>query len=72
MQLKDGSNWKDTLALTGLALSLPGTLAVPAAIGYFLDGYFGTSLLLPAGLVLGIVGVVTEVAAISRRLKKME
>ncbi|MBL8148544.1 MAG: AtpZ/AtpI family protein [Blastocatellia bacterium] len=66
-------SWKSALMLSGIALSIPGTIIVPALIGYLIDKKFGSgSTYLLVGFVIGLVGAATEVFLLLRRMNQEE
>jgi len=66
----DGSiSWNQALIVGGLAMSVPGILFGPAAVGYLLDPKLGTTPWLTlAGFVMGLIATGVDVWIILKRI----
>jgi F0F1-type ATP synthase assembly protein I len=66
----DGSiSWNQAIIVGGLAMSVPGILFGPAALGYFLDPKLGTAPWLTlAGFVVGLIATAIDVWIILKRI----
>jgi F0F1-type ATP synthase assembly protein I len=72
-EIKSDSSWRMALVTVGIALSLPGTIAVPAIIGGLLDSRYGTSpTLLIIGFVLGLFSAAVEGYILFKRMGHMK
>lgn len=61
-------SWRQSMIVSGMALSLPAMLFGPPAIGYWLDTVFGTTpYLFLAFLVVGFIGTALDVYIILKR-----
>jgi len=61
--------WNQALVLAGLAMTIPGLLFGPAALGYWLDMIFHTApWLAVSGFVVGLLGTAIDVWVILRRM----
>ena len=68
-----GVSWNQALVVGGLAMSIPGLLFAPAAVGYWLDTLFGTSPWITAGgFVVGLVGTALNIFQLLKRVGLME
>jgi F0F1-type ATP synthase assembly protein I len=66
---KSDSSWRNAMVSVGLAFSLPGTIAGPTIIGYFLDKHFGTQpVLLIVGLFIGLISAGVEISILIKRM----
>ena len=68
-----GMSWNQALVVGGLAMSLPGLLFAPPAVGYWLDTIFGTyPWITVTGFVVGLVGTAIDIFQLLRRVGLME
>ena len=68
-----GVSWNQALVVGGLAMSIPGLLFAPPAVGYWLDTIFGTyPWITVAGFVVGFVGTAIDIFQLLRKVGLME
>jgi F0F1-type ATP synthase assembly protein I len=66
-------SWNQALVVSGLAMSIPGLLFAPPAVGYWLDTIFGTyPWITVTGFVVGLVGTAIDIFQLLRRVGLME
>jgi hypothetical protein len=70
---QEGLSWNQALIVGGLAMSIPGLLFAPPAVGYWLDTVFGTyPWITVTGFVVGLVGTAIDIFQLLRRVGLME
>ena len=63
-----GISWRQAMGSVGLALAIPWMIGVPALIGWWLDGKYGTGpLWLIVGLVLGFLTTALDIYKLMKR-----
>lgn len=63
-----GISWRQAMGTVGLALAIPWMIAVPALIGWWLDGKYATApLWLIVGLVLGFLTTALDIYKLLKR-----
>ena len=68
-----GMSWNQALVVGGLAMSIPGLLFAPPAVGYWLDTIFGTyPWITVTGFVVGLVGTAIDIFQLLRKVGLME
>ena len=66
-------SWNQGLLVAGLAMTIPGLLFAPPAVGYWLDEVFGTyPWITLGGFVVGLMGTAIDVWQILRKVGLME
>jgi F0F1-type ATP synthase assembly protein I len=66
-------SWNQGLVVAGLAMTIPGLLFGPPAVGYYLDSAFGTSPWITViGFVVGLIGTAIDLFVILKRVGLME
>ena len=71
--MKPDASWRMALITVGIALSLPGTIIVPAVVGGILDKHYGTQpTLLIIGFVIGLFSAAVEGYILYRRVSQMK
>lgn len=66
---KGEMSWREAVTTAGLALAIPGTIFIPALIGWWIDNKYGTSpLWLLILLFTGLLGAAYDVYKLLKRL----
>jgi len=72
-EMKPDASWRMALITVGIALSLPGTIIVPAVVGGLLDKHYGTGpTLLIAGFIIGLISGAIEGYILFKRMGQMK
>jgi F0F1-type ATP synthase assembly protein I len=62
-------SWREAVTTAGLALAIPGTMFVPALVGWWIDERYSTSpLWFLIGLFIGLIGAAYDVYKLLKRL----
>lgn len=71
--LKPDKSWRVALLASGVALSVPGTIAGPALFGYMLDKRYNSApTWLSVGLLLGFIVAIFEIIIVVKRMKELQ
>jgi F0F1-type ATP synthase assembly protein I len=66
---KSETSWREAVATAGIALAIPGTIFVPALVGWWIDNRYGTSpLWFLILLFTGLLGAAYDVYMLLKRL----
>jgi F0F1-type ATP synthase assembly protein I len=66
---KSEMSWREAVTTAGLALAIPGTIFVPALVGWWIDNRYGTSpLWFLILLFAGLLGAAYDVYKLLKRL----
>ena len=68
-QQKREMSWREAVTTAGLALAIPGTMFIPALVGWWIDDRYSTSpLWFLIGLFIGLIGTAYDIYKHQTRL----
>ena len=68
-QQKREMSWREAVTTAGLALAIPGTMFIPALVGWWIDDRYSTSpLWFLIGLFIGLIGTAYDIYKLPKRL----
>ena len=68
-QQKREMSWREAVTTAGLALAIPGTMFIPALVGWWIDDRYSTSpLWFLIGLFIGLIGTAYDIYKLLKRL----
>ena len=68
-QQKREMSWREAVTTAGLALAIPGTMFIPALVGWWIDDRYSTSpLWFLIGIFIGLIGTAYDIYKLLKRL----